>query len=785
MANSSASLVARRGALGQLSGEMLGAGWRQVRHNLLPLGLMLLMFLTLTWSIESAAWSSGLYMLHTIGAAAVVTGFLLGLSRWPALLCHAYSLVAGFITLLLVTCNSLPARIPWSERAVEVVLRVQHWVDVLVNRQINYDNLVFVIQLALYLWLFAYLSSWQLFRKGRVGWAVVPCGAGLLFNLYYAPPQLTLYFLVYLTLALVLVVSSNYRRREQLWDERRIGYTAEVGFDFLRDGLLIAALVLVLAWSAPAAPTETSLARLSDRVEGTWRQVQDEWNRMFGGLNSYYRREGELFERVIALGGPVHLSDAVIVDIQAEKGRYWRAATYDRYTGRGWESTLNEQVPLGKGSTPVEAPPYKMRETLQQVVTMQLSSSRSIIAAPQLQDISIAVDAYLRYLPSAEETSNRRPPIDVSVAYAHVRLRQGDQYEAFSSLSAADEESLRAASTEYEAGIRERYLQLPDDLPRRVRSLAQAITRGMTNNYDKALAIQNFLRRYTYNESIDAPPPDRDAVDYFLFDSKQGYCDYYASAMVVLARAVGIPARLARGYAQGEQLPDTKIFRVLEKNGHAWPELYFAEYGWIEFEPTAAQPEISRPQRSAEQPASAASAGGAAEPPERPEPLLPESPGGALVAGPGWWYLFLVGKGRLVGILLLAATVLAVLGRAAWGMVEPRGLSAAQVAYLRMTRLGRLLLRLAPAEQMTVYEYSRTLAGEVPAARGEIDQVAQAYVRERYATEVPENEGDAARAAWRRAVPRFAQRALQKSVENLAIRFRRGRRALAGLSWED
>jgi hypothetical protein len=79
-------------------------------------------------------------------------------------------------------------------------------------------------------------------------------------------------------------------------------------------------------------------------------------------------------------------------------------------------------------------------------------------------------------------------------------------------------------------------------------------------------------------------------VDYFLFDLQQGYCDYYATSMVVLARAAGLPARMAVGYASGAYDSANNRYIVTEADAHSWPEIYFPEYGWIPFEPTAAQP---------------------------------------------------------------------------------------------------------------------------------------------------------------------------------------------------
>jgi len=168
------------------------------------------------------------------------------------------------------------------------------------------------------------------------------------------------------------------------------------------------------------------------------------------------------------------------------------------------------------------------------------------------------------------------------------------QYTVVSLVPAVDERDLREAVADYQVEIAERYLQLPDDVPRRVLDLARDVTAGAPMPYDKALTLQTYLRQFDYSLDLDPPPPDQDVVDYFLFDVQTGYCDYYASAMVVMARAVGLPARLAMGYASGTCDLDRGHYYVVEADAHSWPEIYFPGYGWIEFEPTAAQSPFER-----------------------------------------------------------------------------------------------------------------------------------------------------------------------------------------------
>ena len=103
------------------------------------------------------------------------------------------------------------------------------------------------------------------------------------------------------------------------------------------------------------------------------------------------------------------------------------------------------------------------------------------------------------------------------------------------------------------------------------------------------------MRKFPYTLNVSAPPPNRDVVDYFLFDAQRGYCDYYATAMVVLARAASLPARLVVGYAPSSYNDATGQFIVTEADAHSWVEIYFPDYGWIEFEPTASRALIERP----------------------------------------------------------------------------------------------------------------------------------------------------------------------------------------------
>jgi len=188
---------------------------------------------------------------------------------------------------------------------------------------------------------------------------------------------------------------------------------------------------------------------------------------------------------------------------------------------------------------------------------------------------------------------------DISAWYANPVLVSGEQFEIESKLADPSIQELQAAGNDYPEWVLDRYLQLPEDFSPLIRDLAEEITRGVETPYDRAVAITNYLRReIKYVNPLPEPPPDQgDPLEWMLFDTKIGFCNYYATAEVMMLRSIGIPARMAVGFAQGELDPQTETYTVRNLDAHAWPEVYFPEIGWVEFEPTGNQAALFRPNR--------------------------------------------------------------------------------------------------------------------------------------------------------------------------------------------
>jgi transglutaminase-like putative cysteine protease len=145
----------------------------------------------------------------------------------------------------------------------------------------------------------------------------------------------------------------------------------------------------------------------------------------------------------------------------------------------------------------------------------------------------------------------------------------------------------RAAPSGYPPDISRRYLQLPGNISGRVQYLARTLAAPFDNNYDRVMALTDHLRAsYPYNFFPPPHPPGAEVVDTFLFEDGEGVCEQYVTALVVMARVLGIPARLATGYGSGDYNRLTGYYEVRLNHAHSWAEVYFPQYGWVPFDPT-------------------------------------------------------------------------------------------------------------------------------------------------------------------------------------------------------
>ncbi len=560
--------------------------------------------MTITWAVGSSGWTRGLNIITFVGLGSILIGMMLARSILPAIIAHMFSLIIGIGWSFWVTARLLPANYSWIERWENLAVRLNSWYNLAKQGGTSYDNLMFILQMGVIVWCVGYLTVWLVFRSAKIWQAIIPGGVVLIMNLYYAPDDITFWFLIYLLLSMLLVIRFNVLKQEARWRAEGVFFRPDVSYDFLRDGFIFSALVIAIAWLAPPVVDAKTLG-LFDQFQGNWQEIQGEWNRMYADLN-YRNQYGAVgtFGQSFTLGGPRFLTDEPVMDVKVEGiGRYWRATTYDEYNGIGWQNSSQDSAAFGP-DTALSLPNFAARQPVTQTFTLYRDGSTILYAMANV--ISLDRSAKVTFnelsLDSASGVSevhwpNLEGPLVEEITYirSNAAIDQGESYQVVSAASQATVSQLQQSGDDYPAWVIERYLQSPP-ITERTRQLARELTEPFDNAFDKAQAIERYLRNnIKYNERINPPPPNRDKVDYILFELKEAYCDYYATSMITMLRSVGIPARMAAGFARGSFEAEREVFHVINADAHSWVEVYFPGYGWVEFEPTAAQPNIIRP----------------------------------------------------------------------------------------------------------------------------------------------------------------------------------------------
>ncbi len=276
------------------------------------------------------------------------------------------------------------------------------------------------------------------------------------------------------------------------------------------------------------------------------------------------------------------LSDRVVFTVDAPRGEFWRGQTFDVWDGETWSRSDPSSRVLVRTGAAVQVTPdpndvgANTGVAMRQTFHVDAGFSNVLFAAPS--PVSVETDQPIRELPDAT--------VSAFGGFGH-----GAVYSVTSRSALPTEALLRAADRgPLPARVRRQYAQ-PPVTSDRVRSLARRIASSAPTTYDKILAFEAWMGSHV-RYSLHAPlsPEGVDVVDDFLFRSRLGWCEQIASSLVVMARADGIPARLATGFVPGARDSLTGQFVVRERDAHAWAEVYFPGVGWQPFDPTASVP---------------------------------------------------------------------------------------------------------------------------------------------------------------------------------------------------
>jgi hypothetical protein len=277
----------------------------------------------------------------------------------------------------------------------------------------------------------------------------------------------------------------------------------------------------------------------------------------------------------------IKLNDAVVMRIRTnpEPARLppdlkWKGIALDRYDGRGWSLSVpwKQMVALSPdGLFPIARRHTPERLLYQEVFLEPISSQVLFLAHRQL--------AITREARSVSLTCTGTP----GKGYEHF---QKFRYAGYSDIHRFSDAELAQAPAGYPLGLSTTLLEIPNRSPQ-VARLVEDVTRGIDSPYRRARALEAYLRNnYGYALEMDPCPPDRDPVEFFLFDMRRGHCEYFASALAIMMRYAKIPAQVVNGFQRGDVNPFNGVLVVRQSDAHSWVEACFVKSGWVEFDAT-------------------------------------------------------------------------------------------------------------------------------------------------------------------------------------------------------
>ncbi len=319
------------------------------------------------------------------------------------------------------------------------------------------------------------------------------------------------------------------------------------------------------------------------------------------------------------LGGPAQPTDDPVMQVRTPQRALLRATVKNEYTGLAWADTTS-----GRRYLLVSPRFAALRRDLFDLNRPE-KDALALLPGARTLEVSMRADSASTLFLTQRFSSPKGDGVvsyfsPSSEVFATRSLQTGDGYTFSGRLLDASTEGARRAvlaaldeTDPYYPSVRSVYMNLPQAVEPEVYQIASAITEGADNPFDRAAALCLYLQRgFAYTLDQAEPPVTRDFVSWFLLEEKRGYCTSFASALAVLARAGGMPARYVEGYAAQ---PDSDgVARVTQQNAHAWTEIYFPGFGWMTFDPT---------------PGSGRSPDSGGNPPPQSAPDDPDDPSGA------------------------------------------------------------------------------------------------------------------------------------------------------------
>jgi transglutaminase-like putative cysteine protease len=567
-----------------------------------PSAILLFLIIQISvWRLQATNWVEHLYLVGNVAIIGLLVGMALGQSKFQRR--NVLLISFGY---MLVTCtwqwlNFIEFGRGQNYLGEQLLILLNKLLTALsefaAGRAVN-DSILILAMLSVLYWFAVLYSGYQLTRYAKALACILP-SAGLMFivNYYhYTTKDYSWMFGVFLFFTLLFIGRQKYITDKAKWLKNRVHISEESSLDIITVSFTFTIIILIIAWVIPyTLPTHVE-------IRESWRRTSNDWfsgesfENLFSSVNKEEDSQAKIFQNSLGLGTQISQSEEIVFLVYAPSASlnyprlYWRGQVYDVYENGRWFIS-NSEEDLQNESVDMDIPDIQYRSRLSFTFDVYTPSQLLLFTAGQPISVNQNTVVLYKNVPPSETR------YDVLTLLASPSLERGDLVRISSMMANPTIAELQTASTQYPSWVLENYLHLSENFSSDIQSLAMEISQPYDNPYDKSMAITNYLRNaIQYSPTVSIPEDVEDPLAYFLFDLKSGFCNYSASAVVLMLRSIGIPARLAVGYAEGESEIQNNVYTVRERDYHAWPEVYFPEYGWVEFEPTGNQAALTRPE---------------------------------------------------------------------------------------------------------------------------------------------------------------------------------------------
>ena len=756
------------------AGEAVQDNPRGPREGWLTLIAVIVMVGAVAVAIDDAGWAglaadsreSETKFLPVAALLSVLLGAWLAKRTIRPLRAHLVGSVVGAGFLLYAVSGSVSSAPSIIGRLHDLNLSVSAFVnEVFVQGARSTETSVFLLFIGALVWGLGQFAAFTVFRRHQAAPALILAGLMILINVSLTIHEEYLHLIVFVLAALLLVMRLNLFEQSTEWRARGMREFGDISSSFVRNGAYMVALTigasLVLAANASSAPLSHAWNNVDDQLLAVGYDV----NRWLGGITGIARGPNVLFTPTETIRDFWQSStdEVFTATVSDGIGWRWRGATYDSFDGRTWSQLDRESVIVNSGGNLLQqsvddVPDPGSTEPITATVTPADFGGDVFVSPADAVSVDQATEVVTNGADGPFVDAKLSDGIQDGVPYtveADVR-KPSDAGGLTANL-------LAVAGTNYPQWVK-RYLDIrPGSVGAEVAATAESIEARLAINkrdpYHVAEAVQDYLYSgggFSYTTDVRGLCDTQNVVDCFL-QIRKGYCEYFATTMVMLLRELGIPARYVVGYLPGQQQSDGS-WLVQRSAAHAWVEVYFPGHGWVEFDPTPGNTENGQAPTHlpAGPPIVFATPGPASTPAPSPSAatdcgdvfrrgqqcavLTPVTVPPTGSGGPN------IGLPLAVGGLILAALIaLIALALRRVPSSEPE---------IVFNSLSRLAARLGYGRQpaQTAYEYADRLGQLVPVAAGDLQLIATAKVQATYGRTRP---GDSAIAmlanAYRRA----------------------------------